>query len=297
MNMDFKLFNWFGNGDLLITHEFVKEIMEAFPDSRVTFAHAKSPRMFADIPELEYSKLGDEYDNSKYTYQIGDTFYINTWIGLNGKYVSPANSNTVTNVKRLFNDHFTGKHVFSKPDIEYLPDVNYSYFEIDDVNKFMDYARENIKKPLVLLSTGSVQSNQAENFDWTYPIGMLCDTFKDSLFFIMTDPVPETLRTRENLTSTQAIIKTSDGWDLQEIGYLSLFCNPIIGRSSGPYCFALTRPNSINEKKAFICFSYFPHASHYATGIKISAKKYWSGAVNPMEVYDTINKVLIGGDK
>jgi hypothetical protein len=57
----------------------------------------------------------------------------------------------------------------------------------------------------------------------------------------------------KNLYFTSDIINATNG-DLNENSFVSTFCNLIIGRSSGPYCFTQTSENYSDPNKTFLCF-------------------------------------------
>jgi hypothetical protein len=56
-----------------------------------------------------------------------------------------------------------------------------------------------------------------------------------------------------NIKFTEDIIKV-EGCDLNEIGYLSTFCDIIIGRNSGPFCFSTNTENINNSNTIFYAF-------------------------------------------
>jgi len=75
--------------------------------------------------------------------------------------------------------------------------------------------------------------------------------------------------TESNILFTDDIIKDNDLYDfnapwhdrqqnncdLNEISYLSRFCNVIIGKNSGPFVFCETKENFNNPDKTFISFT------------------------------------------
>ena len=76
-----------------------------------------------------------------------------------------------------------------------------------------------------------------------------------------------------------------DNNDLNEISYLSTFCDVIIGKESGPFAFCTIKDNLMNENKTFINFCdrndwvWFPYGN---------CKYKWSNNYNSM--YDIIKK-------
>jgi hypothetical protein len=57
----------------------------------------------------------------------------------------------------------------------------------------------------------------------------------------------------DNVVFTNDIIKSNE-CDLNEISYLSTFCDIIVGRNSGPFCFASTKNNLKDPNKTFYAF-------------------------------------------
>jgi hypothetical protein len=61
----------------------------------------------------------------------------------------------------------------------------------------------------------------------------------------------------DNIKFTDDIIQ-SNTTDLNEIAYLSSFCDIIIGRSSGPLCFCCNKENINDPSKTFYVFLFLP---------------------------------------
>ena len=130
--------------------------------------------------------------------------------------------------------------------IEYFPSMNYSYFKINEIDKFI--AEDN--NPKILLCNGPVLSGQCEyNGDMQDIIRTLSKKYLDTTF-ITTHRID---CNNQNVKYTGDIIQSNES-DLNEISYLSKFCNVIIGRSSGPFTFANTKDNMFDENKSFLCF-------------------------------------------
>ena len=91
---------------------------------------------------------------------------------------------------------------------------------------------------------------------------------------------------------TSKFIKTEDGFDLNEISYLSLFTDTIIGRCSGPHVFAQVLDNWMNPNKKSISFTYTIEGSHFVLMQPLKMKKYWSSANNPDIVFRHISEII-----
>ena len=281
-------YNHYGNGDLFISREFTREIMEIIPASEYYYSHGKNTRMFADLPELKFTPITDDHIMRRHVYRLGEDVYINTWLGVDSNYVTPANSCSIDNSFRMYNDILKALNVplLSKPLEEYIPKIDYSFFDVAPVDEFI---RNNVDRQMVFITNCLVQSNQAENFEFAPIILKLCNDYPEILF-IISDPISETL---DNLVTTCEITKSKDGFDLNELSYLSLSIDLLIGRSSGPQIFSMVSENCMNPKKAFLSFTYRPESAHIVNRVPpINAKVFWSSSTSNSDVYGAICDVI-----
>lgn len=279
-------YNHYGNGDLFISREFVKEIIKIIPAENYYYAHAKHSRMFADIPELQHAKITDECKMRSHFSKIGNDIYINTWLGVDSKYVTSANSCSFYNSFRMFNDTLVGLGYtpLGQPLENYIPTLDYSKFDITPIDEFVK-----THKNIVLICNCQAQSGQAENFDMTEVIQKACDNYPDKLF-IVSDSINVIA---PNYMTTAEVTKSQDGFDLNEISYLSKFSNLIVGRSSGFYNFAATKENCMDSNKTFLAFTYKRESAHLVwQAPDINAKVVWSNETSPDKVYDILSKEL-----
>jgi hypothetical protein len=279
--------NHFGAGDLFESREFVKEIMQIIPANKYYYAHGKSSRMFADIPSMEYTTVTGEMQPTSPHRRINGTLFLNTWIGRNSKYVLPQVGCVIDKNYEMFNDILTslGYRTLSKPYIEYIPEINFNYFNTKNINEFLtDYTN----KKLILVCNGMVNSMQAENFDMTDAIITVANSYKD-ICFLVTQPLPTKIN---NIFNTSDIIKSDDGFDLNEISYLAKFCSTIIGRKSGPFVFAHNKDVWMDGNKKSLSFTYAQHSSHFVQGNQLPLRKYWSPATNTSDVIAEIERVI-----
>lgn len=280
-------FNHYGNGDLLISREFVRDIMSIIPADNYYYAHAKNTRMFADIPQLQPAKITDDCRMRSRGYRVGDDIYINTWLGVDSTFVTRANSCSILNSFKMFNLILDtlGYRQLNKSLEEYLPTIDYKAFDIAPVDDFI----KNIDKPIVLIANCNAQSGQAENFDMSSIIQRLCNTY-DDIMFVVTDPVGVKA---PNYTTTGTITKSKDGFDLNEISYLSRFSNLLIGRSSGAQIFTMTKENCMDANKAFVSFTYRIESAHIVwEAPKMNARIYWTSITDVERVYNAICEVI-----
>jgi hypothetical protein len=284
-------YNWYGNGDLFTSRQFVKNVMEIVPAENYYYAHGKSFRMFADIENLQYAKVQDFMRNDAAWVEGQDNdLYLNTWIGRDSKYVLPGVGCTLANYYRMYNDMLEEKGfgMLNKAANFYIPRVGYHKFELSTVDNFI---RENIGKRKILISNGDVQSNQADNFAFEPIFARLCNEYAGKeILFIATTP---TGFSHPNLVYTKDIIKTVDGFDLNEISYLSLFTDTIVGRSSGPYVFSQAYENYMDITKAMLSFCYHPNALDFVgPSVPVKIMRIWGNVKEEKHVFETIKAVI-----
>jgi len=278
MYKDLCFYSHFGNGDLFNSREIIKDIIGFGIAERYWYAHSKNPNMFNDIPELHYIKP-HKFLNAMEPYKRGgaNDLYINTWIGRDNKYVLPGVGCTLKMYKTMFNETLSSLNlpILTKKLSKYIPTIDYERFNI----KFTKQWLSNYKKyKIVLMSTGNVQSDQAINFSFTPVVKNLCEKFPN-IIFVTTSKM--------NLSYTNLFFSidiTKNTFDLNEISYLSLFADTIIGRSSGPYVFTQVKANLMNPNKKFLAFTKHINASNLVRGISTEANFFWSDAVDEKSV-------------
>ncbi len=286
MSKNVIFYNHFGNGDIFESREFVKEYMEKIPADNYYYAHGKPKKILADMPELQFTEVTDVMDAMHAATITDDVMYINTWIGRDGKFVLPGIGCVVESLYYMHNEILgaLGLELLKKEIIEYIPSIDYSYYQTDTIDAFCQ-KYDNRK---VLISNGPVHSNQANNFDFTEPIKMLAKSFPNIMFLVtsLTDIV------MDNVFFTSDIIRAKNGFDLNEISYLSLFCDTHIGRNSGPHVFAQVRENWNDHNKVTLSFTYTKMASHFVYKLPTAMEKRWSDATEEFEVYHAMAQTV-----
>ena len=100
--------------------------------------------------------------------------------------------------------------------------------------------------------------------------------------------------TQDILTNSTNIINTSSITkiqpDLLQISLISSFCDIIVGRASGPYCFTHTKENLLNPNKTYISFSNNVNEGVWYKNTKATQK--WSPDFNIENMYSLINNEL-----
>ncbi len=244
-------YNHWQNGDIHVSREFVKFFTESIDAKNYYYLHHKSEELLKDIPKLQIKSEGLIYldNDSPYMWNLHTrTLCLNTWYGVSPVFKDTA-SCTLDTLYSLFNLHL--QKIFNStinPLMlnNFIPSIDYSYYDQDNVN---DYVKNNNKKK-ILVCNGAVVSKQAKNFSFNVLIERVAKIFKN-VDFIMTEKF---FCHEPNILFTDDIID-KNGNDLNEISYLSTFCDIIIGRSSGPYIYSMVKDNLMNPNKTFLCFS------------------------------------------
>jgi hypothetical protein len=133
---------------------------------------------------------------------------------------------------------------------DYLPTIDYKLYKVNPIIDFLN-TKKYIKK--ILISNCDVLSGQSHNFDFNPIINYVSDIFPNMLF-IITNVMGEKI-SKNNIIYFEDIVKCG-GTDLNEISFLSIYCDILIGRNSGPHTFCFVKENIMNENKIFICFSH-----------------------------------------
>ena len=263
--------------------------MKQFPAKEYWYAHGKHPRILADMPELRYTPIDDSMNCRMPFINKGNSLFVNTWIGRTSKYVLPGSGCVVEKLYDMHNEYLNalaGKHLL-KTVYEYIPSIDYSYYDIEGVNNFLEHIGNT--KDIVLIDNGKVMSKQAENFDFTNVIIELSELFPYHTF-IITHEIDAKL---ENVVTTDSIIKCKYPFDLNEISYLSRFCDTLIGRCSGPHVFAQNLDNWLDKDKVLLSFTYSPYGAAFVLdNSRVEMKKVWSKSTKPTDVLGDCIKVI-----
>lgn len=262
-------YSHFGAGDLFNSREIIKAIIVNNYGPEYFYAHSKDPDTFHDIFGLGYSKVHDFMKADKAFIEDNDgNLYINTWIGRDSKYVLPGVGCTLEKYMEMFNDILpaVGLNKLNEDINLYIPTIwhrQYTQGYVEGTLNAYEFQR------YVLICNGDVQSNQAENFDFSPIIDELCREHPKT-GFIITNSVNFGL-----YDSHSNIIDVSE-WNLNSISALSEHCSLIVGRSSGPYVYSQVRKNLEDPYKTFISFTYHENATKLSTTWQPKAKMVWS---------------------
>lgn len=245
-------FNHFHNGDIYHSKPFVRDLIKKSGLTETFYSHNCSPWIIRDLIEAPSIPLVNIDRNNPVA--LGrDVFFVNTWVGaFFGKIDWPNHTTLNFNylmyrpVYKALGDQL-GKNIELGPIEDYYPTIDYSYYQRSTVDRFVnEYTGKK-----VLISNGPCQSGQSiYNGDMKPIINALAQKYPNVTF------IP-TLKFENNLSNiifTEDIIQSMTGSDLNEIGYLSTFCDVMVGRNSGPDCFAKNKDNLFNPNKHFYSF-------------------------------------------
>jgi len=243
-------FNYWHNGDIHVSREFVKDILNKTNFNNRIYYHHNSLKLLMDINvEIKRFDMNMNINNEKLFYEDDNNVYVNTWFHLEHgfKYYQCT-------LEALY---YNFTEIYKQLDIKledisfYIPKIDFSKFNVLSIDKF--FKNTHFKKH-VYICNGMTLSGQSDNMILTNLIKELSDKYIECLF-ILTEKIP--LITK-NITFSQDIIGSNGKNDLIENSYLSTKCDIIVGRTSGPSTFSIVPENVTNDNIQNIL-----HLSHY----------------------------------
>jgi len=250
-------YNTFHNGDVHHSRTFVMDIMKKLNQTEYFYLHNNNKDVLKDILNLKYDNSFISFDNwnlvSNYPISYFDQIiknnnntYINTWIGQQGWMTKKGmNRNRDDRYCSLYSHYELYEDIFDTlsipiEDIDfYIPDIDFNFVEKNNIDKFVN----NKKFDLKILIVNNDPLTVRIQMDMDYVVNILSAKYPNILF-ILTN---KTQIIRDNIAYTNDIININ-GCDLNEIGYLSKYCEIIVGRPSGPYCFCMIKDNFVKDK-------------------------------------------------
>ena len=242
------------NGDLHYYREFIKDIINKTDfDNYYLLEKKSSSKLLLDIPKINFWELNENCFIDQTYYKINQDVYINIhFVRTNPLYYFALKDNEWLLYKSLLEAYYKYySFIYNKLNIQlseknlYIPEIDYSKYEISNID---NYIQQNDKFK-VLICNGKVLSAQSDiSLD---EIIINLSDLHPNIDFILTKKI-DTIK--ENILFTDDIIKCQLP-DLNEISYLSTYCNIIVGRASGPYCYTLTKSNFNDPYKTFIAIT------------------------------------------
>lgn len=279
-------YNHFGAGDIFESREFVKAWMKLVPAHSYFYSHGKNPRILLDISELQFKDITVHMNAMRGVWDdLNGNLYVNTWIGRDGKYVLPGIGCTVEKLFQMHNDMLAVYSFGTLPGEpkDYIPSINYGAYDIYDCYELMTEEIGNC----IYVDNGLVQSNQANNFDFNPIIEEVARNHRD-LDFLLTQIYPSKM---PNIYFGSHYTK-GVGFDLNELSYMSLFCNILLGRNSGPHVFTQVKENVENPNKLLLSFTNHQQGSSFVVNTPVAIQKRWSPATSFRDVIQEIESVL-----
>lgn len=235
------------SGDIHVSRTYIRDIVELLQD-KCDFYYAQNRTatrrfLLEDIENLSEDLKDNHwlnYHKFQPFFEEDDIIYINTWYAVeNYKYFRLTNTHNCNFhiLYAVFKDIYRHLSLDMKEFNFYFPSIDYSKIEIHDLNT------EGYSKT-VLCCINDVMSGQAPNFSLNNIINSIAKEYTDIAFIV----------TGEMLIDSPNIFSAAD-LNLNQISYLSKKSSIIIGRSSGPYTFTITKENLFDSTKTFVCFT------------------------------------------
>ena len=279
-------YNHFGAGDIFESREFVKEWMRLVPSSEYFYSHGKNPRILLDISELQYKEPTVHMDAMRGVWDdLNGNLYVNTWIGRDGRYVLPGIGCTVEKLYDMHNDMLRVYKLgeLSGEPIDYIPSINYREYNIAGLEKFAVEHSQN----MIYWDNGLVQSSQARNFDFNPIVEEVAKNRKDYTFILT-----HRYNTAETNVHFISDFTGGVGFDLNEASFISLFCDVLIGRNSGPHVYTQVKPNVDNPYTKLLSFTYHQQGSSFVVNTDVAIQKIWSPAISKADVIRIIEETI-----
>lgn len=265
------LYNHFHYGDIFMSRGIIQSLSEHY---HINYYHNLKQGLLKDLKNV--TEIVGIPGNISPNQTVNGNFY-NTWIG-----TIPNAMGIFEHYKLILGNILSELNLPSPENEKIIPVIKFEELQTFKIDEFI---RKNLNtyRKFVLICTGDVHSQQSENFDFTPIVNHLSENYKD-IFFITTTPILE----KNNLTSTDQINNLVP--DLLEISYISKFCDIIVGRSSGPYSYCLTKENLTDPKKTFVSFNHRQKESNLL--FDLGCNTIWSNNYNYENIINTINNLL-----
>jgi hypothetical protein len=258
-------FNNCNNGDIHYSRQFVKYFAGKL-GLPCSVSHFRCPSLLKDV--LPYVRESTESLVDLPLVIHNNTLYVNTWIGNNKhKWFIFGEGCSLKGNYKMYEEYGNSLGISLPQEYEFIPDIDYSVFKI---HGFVPQTDKNI-----LICNGNAISGQAKNFNMTEMIISLSRKCPSCTFFV----TERFENDSPNIIDANSLFDTAGNSNLNEISYLSTFCKIIVGRASGPFCFAHTKQNLFDSSKTFIVCSNSEREGNWATvsdyDIPHRAKQIW----------------------
>jgi hypothetical protein len=245
------------------------------PELNYLYAHQQKPYIVEDICSHIWPV---ELPSMQLPWVLrDDTLFINTWVGLNNSFYYKSvgyigletNYQIFTETYKQLNDEFGFNLIINQEKDFYIPEI---FFEKLNSCEKKTPIEIYSKKP-ILVCNNFCNSNQAYNYDFTPVIEAVSKLFPNEIFLV-TNRI-------NNFIFSQPNVHYIDSLNLNEIGYYASFSKIIIGRGSGPFCFADIKQTILNPEITFIGFGNPDHG-----GEKSKLHIFWGRLPVGMHFFD-----------
>lgn len=242
------------NGDVFYSKEYVRFFAQQL-GVKAYYSHFRCPSIVGDL-RIPHMRVNTTRLHKESLHLENGVLYINTWIAQDNSKWNKETGCTLKNNHRMYTDHAArlGLSVSLPEEHRFIPDVDWKYYGVDGFSLTTDRN--------VMVSNGPALSGQTVNWDMAPVIIALAKKHPSSTFYV-THPFP---------TDLNNIIDANKFFDyggaksnLNELSKLSTYCDIIVGRPSGPYCFTHIKENLFDENKSFVVSSNGPEEGHWVT--------------------------------
>lgn len=308
-------YNHHQNGDLALSRGIVNWIVNNFPvDAEFYYSSRKNEHsvyfndkvkvkrndhIFTNHDPKDYIErvLFETYDEHE-SKKLEDFIFLNLWIGSSFSFMNRPNRIMGNNgfpidfsaesifehcIELVYSLRLSGLYLpYPKCIEDVIPRSNFNPRQKNKVNDLLNDIQS--FKVKVLICNGLVESAQSDNFSFQYNVRKLVDEFKDVAFIY-------THEEKEFGSNEFCINDYCELPNLNEIDYLSTFCNVLVSRRSGPGEIIQTYQNFFNMNKSMLYFTFNEiNASIFKGGF---AKTEWSNDFSEESISNIIKKHIL----
>jgi hypothetical protein len=264
-------YNLWHNGDVFSGRGYLQHIKNSLPNVKFGYYHVCNSKIVSDLIRTQFKpdlkKFQVEQLNYNKIFETNETIYINSWVGAyfyqNQSHMTDhsafianlegeghANYLSLHKIYKFIIDYLNSNHgcdiILENNPLTYVPTINWEKYEIQ---KALDFIKQHDRKRH-LICNGKVRSMQSGLSNLSQIIDHMAMEFKNDVF-ICTEKFETN---QKNIFFTSEIFNIEN--DLNEISYLSTFCDTIVGKNSGPFMFTHVKENINNLNKIFVAMSH-----------------------------------------
>lgn len=268
--MKINLYNDFHNRDIFYSRVIIDQLLKN--GFEVSYNHNMNPKILSDYGDIYAGPLDPAIHPSGGSNNF-DKNIINTWIGKEqAKYVK-VDACSFKGYLPLAKEVFDHYGITYEKEEDLLPTVKFydmnPYIPDEIINEMSTLGM--CYEKIILICNNGCLSGQSQNFDFDPVIDYLSKKYRTSCAFLVTN---NTNVCGENVIKISNFTEGYDS-DLLLISYISVGCDIIVGRASGPYCYTHIKENLLDDKKTYISFTNYRSEGVWYENSK--AKQVWSG--------------------